>query len=211
MNPRGEKPEEKHAEEYPAVGGQAEPAPVSETPASEGQGEGLIKPILDRQLSEQKGGDLELQNLESKIVADQERTVGVDMGIGGDRTVISIHHAQTKHIHSTLQEVMECPECAKADSQAENDPLMKALEESGLAVRPDGTVEVTTVVPDLIGIAPICGEQPDGSYNLIANIPEGYINAVREWAAAEDKTAEEWINGLILANIESWAQPARGR
>jgi hypothetical protein len=55
------------------------------------------------------------------------------------------------------------------------------------------------------------GEQPDGSYRVAVTIPEGYLSAVQDWAAAEQATVEQWMDNQFLAFMESYGAPARSR
>jgi hypothetical protein len=55
------------------------------------------------------------------------------------------------------------------------------------------------------------GEQPDGSYKAVVTIGEGYWNAIKEWAEADGLTAEQWLSNLVMANVETYGQPAKGR
>lgn len=58
---------------------------------------------------------------------------------------------------------------------------------------------------------PRMGQQADGSYRSVVTIPEGYLSAVQEWAEAEGKTVEEWIDSQFFSMMEAYGQPAGGR
>ena len=58
---------------------------------------------------------------------------------------------------------------------------------------------------------PKIGEQPDGSFNVILRLEEGYIEAVRQWAEAEGLSVEEWVARQFSHYLETWGQPAKSR
>jgi hypothetical protein len=55
------------------------------------------------------------------------------------------------------------------------------------------------------------GLQPDGSYKIVTTIPEGYWQAVKDWAESDGATPEEWINRQLSGYLENWGSPAKGR
>lgn len=55
------------------------------------------------------------------------------------------------------------------------------------------------------------GEQSNGSVKIVTTIPEGYYNAVKDWAESAGLTVEEWIDQCLSQYLETWGQPAQSR
>lgn len=62
-------------------------------------------------------------------------------------------------------------------------------------------------VPSVSGL----GEQPDGTFNLVLNIPEGLIEPIREQAASDGVTPEEWCRIRFVEMMDSWWEGPKGR
>jgi len=57
----------------------------------------------------------------------------------------------------------------------------------------------------------LTGERPDGTYGLVVTIPEGMIEPIREQAASDGISPEEWVTMRLVEVLETWWYPAKGR
>jgi hypothetical protein len=55
------------------------------------------------------------------------------------------------------------------------------------------------------------GLQANGDYKLVISIPELYVEAVKEWAHEAGISTEQWIENQMVAFLDNWAVPARGK
>lgn len=137
-------------------------------------------------------------------------------------------------------QILESPEKPEEPEIVAGSELMKALEESGEPSLPSwptvcihgNSVEKPCPKCEAIGRSPESdglhisempgsiqidrevvplGPQPDGTTKIILTIPEGYWEAVKEWADSSGQGVEEWCNALFLQNLETWAAPAGKR
>lgn len=58
---------------------------------------------------------------------------------------------------------------------------------------------------------PDLGEQPDGSFNVVLTVGEGYIEAIRQEAEAHGKTVKQWCDEQFNFFLQSWWQPPKAR
>lgn len=66
-------------------------------------------------------------------------------------------------------------------------------------------------VREIIAGANGIGERPDGSYGIVVTVGETMAEGVRQWAAEDGKTPEQWLSEFVANYLESWSQPARAR
>lgn len=68
-------------------------------------------------------------------------------------------------------------------------------------IEPDGRVVLSSSV----------GQRSDGTFGLVVSIPEGMIEPIREQAASDSVTPEDWVSTRLLEYMESWWSAPKGR
>jgi hypothetical protein len=226
MKPRDKQAEDKHS--HPLTHkDHTEPHEDCEecaaaVPTTEGQPESIIEPILARQEGEQSDDHLEpetVQNLDSEKTASvaqsdgwnieelmlqsaPEHTVGVDTSSGVDVTVTTV--LTPAEMDATAEKIgnqfvaelaMEPCECHDAEGKRNWPAIMDMVDKQRIIFAQSNPL----------------GLQPDGSYKVVTTIPEGYWQAVKDWAESDGVTPEDWINRQLSGYLENWGSPAKGR
>jgi hypothetical protein len=208
---------------------------------TEGQTETSIQPVFEAQYVEQRGPTLEQENsglLESEkqpAVADQptemadfELKKALKMSSATGPTADQTEdYGVTKYDPETgcrpNSEVN--PDGSVVDAEFEEvAPYIPTMAEHEEAVREGRVVSIASIEEALskganVSIAPngdvkiggTLGPRADGSYGIVLTVPEGYWDAVQQWAEADGVTAEEWCNMRFTEFVETWSSPAKGR
>jgi hypothetical protein len=170
----------------------------SEMPAAEGQPESLIGPVLERQQVEQGSDHLEtgkVQNLDSaepESVAQSESLMALQEALEASAVSEPLVDKMAEYFAAEI-----------AKDSGFNFPFTERTGQVDLAV----VRESQRTAPRIHSL----GEQENGSYKLVTTIPEGYVEAVRQWAEGDGVTMEEWVDRQLSAYLENWGSPARGR
>lgn len=186
---------------------------VDTASGSEGQTEIVKVPESEPQQQEQRGPTLEAKNDVSEEV----------------EKVSTVAAPPTEDAVSDLQKALEMS--AEKGPEAVHIPTLEEHEKSveeGRAIRLDDPRYVHYSIAEIeaamnkgasVSIAPdgkvnlggTLGPRPDGSHGIVLTVPEGYWEAVQQWAESEGISPEEWCNMRFVECIEVWGQPAKGR
>ena len=162
----------------------------------------------------QSGFEAPSQEKEVAVAAGQERGVndpvleaveGIDRGDGlaVEKSPISDKTEKTEENPTVaISEDLELEAILK-QSALEGVPIVEVLEGPNGAgtERPAETEQQNREL----------GEQPDGSFNVVVRLEEGYIEPVRQWAEAEGISVQEWCSRQLSHYLETWGQPAKSR
>lgn len=91
------------------------------------------------------------------------------------------------------------PEAELADLMAKSQ-RPKEQEQGGL-----------TSIQDIVEEAAGIGKRPDGTFGMLVTIPEGYLDPVKEQAASDGVSPEEWMSTRVVELLENFWSPARSR
>jgi hypothetical protein len=151
------------------------------------------EPVLEVQAEIQNGGSLLDENspkLDKTEFFDEKTTVAVCEGGNLEEMLAKSKDAEESPVEPNIGLRRATPE--------EEATLKRAAEKSAFwKQRAAGNDWV--------------GEQPDGSFNVIIRLEEGYIEPVRQWAEAEGISVEDWCSRQLSHYLETWGQPAKSR
>lgn len=207
-------------------------------PTAEGQPKSIIAPVLEKAEQEQKGGSLDpktVQNLES---AEEPKTA-VSVAYEGEAEAKTdapvCDRCNQPYTWNPAVDAFEHDDNCSSDplasillsSKTTDDEKLLAIEldkhgdlKPSEAKKPtiaeieeaiDRGDQVTLQPNGQVDIIPLLGQQPDGTFKMLTTVQEGYIEPIRQWAAQDGKTPEQWVDDALASYIESWCMPAKGR
>ena len=171
--------------------------------SNEGQEEGVKDPVSETADRVQEGGGLleEISTISDKT-AENEKIPSVAVLEGQSLEEILAKSKQENPVMGGLRRAT--PEEEEAFRQQTVIRTVRPFTAEELATLDDLPAGKITLRSEL-------GEQPDGSFNVILRLEEGYIEAVRQWAEAEGLSVEEWVARQFSHYLETWGQPAKSR
>ena len=171
--------------------------------SNEGQEEGVKDPVLETADRVQEGGGLleEISTISDKT-AENEKMPSVAVSEGQSLDEMLAQSKQENPVMGGLRRAT--PEEEEAFRQQTVIRTVRPFTAEELATLDDLPAGKITLRSEL-------GEQPDGSFNVILRLEEGYIEAVRQWAEAEGLSVEEWVARQFSHYLETWGQPAKSR
>lgn len=208
MKPRDKQAEDKHS--HPVTHkDHTEPQDdcveyAEELPTTEGQPESILEPVLARQEGELSGDHLEpetVQNLDSPETAGVAQSDPLAEALAESGTVPEYEYEDNCY-GTGAGKVSTNLTPAEMDATVEKmtEHFVREIMFEGLAEAPWRPSQ-----PQPLGL------QPDGSYKIVTTIPEGYLQAVKDWAENDGVTLEEWVNRQLSGYLENWGSPAKGR
>ena len=171
--------------------------------SNEGQEEGVKDPVSEPADRVQEGGGLleEISTISDKT-AENEKMPSVAVSGGQSLDEMLAQSKQENPVMGGLRRAT--PEEEEAFRQQTVIRTVRPFTAEELATLDDLPAGKITLRSEL-------GEQPDGSFNVILRLEEGYIEAVRQWAEAEGLSVEEWVARQFSHYLETWGQPAKSR
>ena len=171
--------------------------------SNEGQEEGVKDPVSETADRVQEGGGLleEISTISDKT-AENEKIPSVAVLEGQSLEEMLAKSKQENPVMGGLRRAT--PEEEEAFRQQTVIRTVRPFTAEELATLDDLPAGKITLRSEL-------GEQPDGSFNVILRLEEGYIEAVRQWAEAEGLSVEEWVARQFSHYLETWGQPAKSR
>lgn len=196
-------------------------------PTAEGQPESILEPVLSRQNPVETSHYLEPEKVQ---ILDPQNDPQCCTTVPVPQTPTAVPDSTQDALEKALEESVDDPHftefcvhdipmgqsCEKCQSAAAENQLtsdgtgeVRVINEADNAkvfVGVDfGSKEDTTVYLTEVG------PMPDGSQKCVVTVPEGYWEAVKQWAESDGISPEEWLSQRLYEYVTSFGNAPKGR